>query len=124
MEACVEIAGQELLVEYVFKITSHGYPATGPTFSSGGEPAGGAEFEIEVLGLRFPKQHADVPNPEMPEWLKDVLTTHLSERDDINDIVQDADGDPDYGRDPDLERDMREEDRELDRQSPRDADDY
>lgn len=114
MEAVVEIAGQELIVEYVFKITSHGCPATGPSYASGGEPAEPAEFEIEVLGARFPKQHADVPAPELPEWLKDVLTTHLSERDDINDIVQRAD----YERgseDPDWERELRDEARELDR---------
>lgn len=114
MEADVEIAGHDLIVEYVFKITSHGYPATGPSYSSGGEPAGGAEFDITILGLRFPKQHADV-HLVVPEWLKNILTTHLLDRDDINDIVQEADRDPYYGRDPDLERDMRLEDQELDR---------
>lgn len=112
MEASVDIAGEELIVEYVFKITSHGCPATGPSYSSGGEPAEGAEFEIEVLGARFPKQHADVPDPELPGWLKDVLTTHLMERDDINEIVQRADYEGDGG-DPDYERDLRAEDREF-----------
>jgi len=116
MEADVEIAGHDLIVEYVFKITSHGYPATGPSYASGGEPAGGAEFDITVLGLRFPKQHADVPELEMPTWLKDILTTHLLDRDDINDIVQRADYERDSG-DPDYERDLRDEERELDRQS-------
>lgn len=114
MEATAEIAGHELIVEYVFKITAHWCPQTGPTYSSGGEPAEPAEFEIEVLGLRFPKQHADVPELAMPEWLKDILTTHLSERDDINDIIQRADYERDSG-DPDWERDLRNEDRELDR---------
>ena len=113
MEASVDIAGQELIVEYDFTITSHGYPGSGPSFNSPGQPPEPAEFEIEVLGARFPKQHADVPDLELPRWLKDALTTHLSERDDINDIVQAADGDPDYGRDPDYERDLRNEDREL-----------
>lgn len=90
MEALVEIAGEELIVEYVFKITSPGCPETGPSYASGGEPAEPAEFEIEVLGARFPNQHADVPDPELPEWLKGVLATHLMERDDVNEIVQRA----------------------------------
>lgn len=80
MEATVEIAGHELVVDYGFKITAHGCPQTGPTFYSGGEPAEPAEFEIEVFGIRFAEQHADV-ELGMPEWLKDILTTHLSERD-------------------------------------------
>lgn len=106
MEAEVEIAGHDLIVEYVFSITAHGCPATGPSYSSGGEPAEAAEFELTVLGLRFPKQHADVPALEIPAWLKDILTTHLAERDDINEIVQRDD----YERgsdDPDWERDLR-----------------
>lgn len=116
MEASVDIAGQELIVEYEYKITARGCRAIRPSLSDPGAPAEGAEFEIIVHGARFPKQHADVANPELPEWLKDVLTTHLSERDDINDIVQDADSDPDYGRDPDYERDLRNENREMERQ--------
>ncbi len=113
MEANVDIAGEELIVEYVFKITSHSYPATGPSYSSGGEPGGPCEFEIEVLGARFPKQHTDVPDPELPEWLKGVIATHLMERDDINEIVQRAEYED--GSDPDWERDLRNEDREMDR---------
>lgn len=113
MKADVEIAGHDLIVEYEIKITSHGYPASGPTYSSGGEPGAGAEFDIEILGLRFPKQHADV-ELVIPTWLRDIVTTHLLERDDINDIAQRMDHERDEG-DPDLERDMRLEDQELDR---------
>ena len=90
-KASVEIAGFELIVEYVFTITCHGSPEAGPSYSSGGEPAEAAEFEIEVLGLSFPKQAADLPALEMPPWLRDLLNTHLYERDDINDVVQRAD---------------------------------
>ena len=104
METTVEIAGHELIVEYVFEITAHGCPQTGPTYSSGGEPAEPAEFEIEVLGLYFPKSATDLPELEMPKWLKDILTTHLSERDDINDIIQRADYER-GGEDPDDARD-------------------
>ena len=88
METNVEIAGHDLIVEYVFKITAHSAPESGPSYASGGEPAEPAEFEIEVLGLRFPKQHADIPELSMPEWLKNILITHLAERGDINEIVQ------------------------------------
>jgi hypothetical protein len=106
MEAEIEIVGLTMIVEYVFKITSHAYPATGPSYASGGEPGGPAEFEIEVLGIAFPKQHADV-ELELPTWLKDTITTHLYDREDINEIIQRADYE-DQG-DPDWERDLREE---------------
>lgn len=114
MKTDVEIAGHDLIVEYEIKITSHGYPATGPTYSSGGEPGAGAEFDIEILGLRFPKQHADYPELVIPTWLKDILTTHLLERDDINDIAQRMDHERGE-RDPDDARDER-----LDREADRD----
>ena len=112
METDVVIGGQSLIVEFEIKITAHGHPATGPTYSSGGEPAEAAEFEVAVYGARFPKQHADVPELELPQWLKDLLETHLMERDDINDIAQRMDYE-DSGPDPDYERDLRAEDREL-----------
>ena len=76
-----------LEVEYDFKITTHGCPSNGWD-----EPGWGAEFDIEILGIEFPKQHADV-HLDLPDWLRDLLTTHLCERDDINTIVQQADYD-------------------------------
>ena len=91
METTVEIAGHELIVEYDFKITAHGNPGVAPSLSYPGDPPEPAEFTIEILGLRFPKQHADVPELTVPEWLKDILSTHLAERDDINAIIQKAD---------------------------------
>ncbi len=105
MEAEVEIAGETMIVEYVFEITAHGSPQSGPSYSSGGEPAEAAEFDIEVLGIDWPNRSklSDVPVPELPTWLRDLLATHLAERDDINEIVQQAD----YERgsyDPDDER--------------------
>ena len=104
MEAEIEIAGHDLIVEYEIKITSHSYPATGPSYASGGEPGGGPEFEITVHGLRFAKQHADVPALAIPQWLEDILCTHLAERDDIYDAVCRAEYEND-GPDPDDARD-------------------
>ena len=93
MKATVTILDQDFEVEYEFKITAHGYPETGPTYYSGGEPAEGPEFELEILGLRFPKQAADLPDLEIPKWLDALLVTHLSERDDVYDIICRADED-------------------------------
>src|SRR5262245_44258895 len=112
METEVDIVGQSLIVDYEIKITAHGHPETGPTYYSGGEPAEAAEFEVTVYGAHFPKQHADVPELELPEWLKSLLQTHLMERDDINDIAQRMAYEDD-GPDPDYERDLRDEDREM-----------
>lgn len=103
-EAIVDIAGVEMLVEYEFDITSRGCSAHMGSLSYEGHPAEAAEFEITVYGMKFPNQAADAAQLEMPGWLKDSLETLLSERDDINDIVQRAADDPYYGCDPDCDR--------------------
>jgi len=87
----VEIAGTELIVEYDFDITAHGCSAHMGSLSYEGHPAEPAEFVVNILGIRFPKQGADIPQLEIPRWLEDVLTSHLYECDDINDVVQKAD---------------------------------
>ncbi len=92
----IDIAGVELEVEYDFNITASGNGGTAPSLTYPGDPPEPAEFNITINTLRFPKQHADVPNLEIPAWLKDLLEQHLSERDDINDIVQLADQERDY----------------------------
>ena len=94
--AAVDIAGLEMLVEYDFDITLSGNSGAAASLSYAGDPPEPAEFNIDVLGLKFVNQAADVPDPEMPGWLKDVLTTHLSERDDVNDVVQSADQERGY----------------------------
>jgi len=101
MHADIEIAGHDLVVEYEIKITSHSYPATGPSYSSGGEPGGPAEFEIMVHGLRVDD---GAPELELPAWLRAIVATHLAERDDINETAQQMDYES-GGRDPDDARD-------------------
>ena len=103
-EAVVEIVGVEMLVDYEYDITYRGCAAHMGSLSYEGHPAEAAEFEITVHGVRFPKQAADLPILDLPEWLKDLITTHLLERDDINDVVQKSAQDPDYGYDPDYDR--------------------
>ncbi len=103
-EAVVKIAGVEMLVDYEFDITSSGCSAHMGSLSYEGHPAEPAEFEITVYGIAFPKQASDFGPLEMPPWLKDLLTTHLSEREDINDIVQQADMRRDCSDDWDYER--------------------
>ena len=93
MKATVTILDQDFEVEYEFKITAHGCPATGPSYSCGGEPAQGPEFEIEIIGMQFCQQAPASPDPEIPAWLDALLVTHLSERDDVYDIVCRADED-------------------------------
>jgi hypothetical protein len=97
MKAAVTILDTNLEVEYDFKITAHGCPERGPSYSSGGEPAEPAEFELEVLGI----ETVAGMDLELPKWLKDLLTEHLYEREDINEIVQRADSEQ---YDPDDER--------------------
>lgn len=100
MKAMVSILENNLEVEYDLKITASGSPESWSSY--GGDLAEPAEFEIEVLGIEFPGQHADV-FLVLPEWLRDLLTTHLLERDDINEIAQRADQER-GSYDPDDER--------------------
>ncbi len=99
-KAAVTILETNFDVEYDFKITAHGSPASYSSY--GGDPAEPAEFEIEIIELRTPRQHADV-HFEIPAWLDDLLCTHLSERDDVNNVVQQADHER-GSYDPDDER--------------------
>jgi hypothetical protein len=87
--ATIQICGEDFEVEYDFKITHSGSPESYSSY--GGDPAEPAEFEIELLALQRPKQPDAAPGLEMPKWLKDLIEQHLSERDDINEIVQQAD---------------------------------
>lgn len=96
MLTTITILGQNLDVEYDFNITASGCGETGPTYSSGGEPAEPAEFEIEFLRLS-----RGVTGLEAPEWLIDLIIQHLNERDDINEIVQRADQERSFDDDGD-----------------------
>jgi hypothetical protein len=93
MRAQVTLLEQNYEVEYDFKITSYGCPATGPSYSSGGEPAEGPEFEITV--------HEIVGKEGLPDWLKLLLEEHLAERDDIIELVNEAASEPE---EPDYDR--------------------
>lgn len=95
MKTTVTIAGSELDVEWDYDITAHGNGGVAPSMNYPGDPPEPAEYDIEVLGIEFPKQAADV-TLDLPTWLKDLIAAHLYERDDINEIVQRADQDRDY----------------------------
>ena len=82
----VKLAERVFKVEYKFDITHSG--------NSGNydEPSEAAEYTIDVLSLREARQEL-----ELPTWLKKLLEQHLSEdREDINEIIQEADMDRDY----------------------------
>jgi hypothetical protein len=94
MKTTITILENNIDVEWGFNITTHGNLGVAPSLSYPGDPPEPAEYDIEVLGIEFPKQAADV-TLELPTWLKDLIATHLYERDDINEIVQRADQDRD-----------------------------
>lgn len=110
MEATIEIAGREMIVEYDIKITAHGNNGTAPSLSYPGDPPEPCEFEVDVLGIDFPKRDADVLQPELPRWLADIIATHLSERDDIYQVADEIDRDR-CETDPDLEYEARRDER-------------
>lgn len=99
MKAFVTILDNEFEVEWDFTITASGSSGCAPSLNYPGDPPDPCEFDIEIVELRFPKQDADV-HLDIPNWLNDMLTTHLLERDDINQVVQEADSERGY-EDPD-----------------------
>lgn len=91
MNATVTILETNFDVEYDYDITTHGSNGTAPSMTYPGDPDEPAEFDLEVLSIALSTK-PDV-ELELPAWLKDVITAHLYERQDINDIVQQADRD-------------------------------
>lgn len=91
MNCTVTILETNFDVEYDFDITASGSCGTAPSLTYPGDPEEPAEFDIEVLGIALSAK-PDV-ELELPAWVKDLLTAHLYERQDINDIVQQADRD-------------------------------
>lgn len=92
MITTITILENNLEVEWNYDITAHGNNGCAPSLSYPGDPPEPCEFDIEILGVEFPKQAADI-TLELPLWLKQIIASHLYERDDINEIVQQADQD-------------------------------
>jgi hypothetical protein len=84
MKTSITILEHNCEIEYELKITASGCPSNGWD-----EPGYSAEFDIEVLEL------VSLAHPEnsllLPLWLKDIITAHLMERDDINLIANQID---------------------------------
>jgi hypothetical protein len=93
MKTDIDILGQSFEVDYEFAILTHGRPEMGPTWYSGGEPAEAAEFEVRDISISVSHPHASLP---APDWLQTLIREHLENRDDINEIVQQADREGDF----------------------------
>jgi hypothetical protein len=83
----IEILEQQFLVDFEVKITSIGYPAKGPSYASGGEPAEPPEYEINVLKLYLPLISENKLQLILPEWLKVRIAEYLENNDAVSDIV-------------------------------------
>ena len=72
-------------IEVEIDIVSKGYPATGPTYDSGGEPAEGPEFEIGsiIVGgepLKTGEKLGDVIVARALEWAYENTTDFIEDR--------------------------------------------
>ncbi len=104
MHAMFQIAKADYLVEFSYRITATGRPARGPSYACGGEPADPMEYEVTVKTI-VPDDGTNVfPTLEMPEWLKDALTLHLQESDEVYAAIEE-DAAARSGPDPDDARD-------------------
>jgi hypothetical protein len=107
--------GDEVEVEVDYEITSFGYPATGPSYSSGGEPAEAPEFEISdiwVEGRSIPYRIRKPFFQRILSWFRKESSLMINPEflyyEDIawKEVDENGDFDPsDYGPDPDYYRD-------------------
>lgn len=67
-----------LTMEVEIKMTSKGYPATGPSYSSGGEPAEPPEFEIESITINGNKKSVEELYAEYKTTRPEQLSTPTS----------------------------------------------
>ncbi len=96
----IQIAGRDYVVEFEYKVTTHG--------SSGSyeEPPEAAEWHIEgkvTLRPDGPDDNKEL-ELELPEWFNDRLVEYLQENEEVNEKIQEEDAnssdyDPDYYRD-------------------------
>ena len=108
----VKIAGRDYVVEFDYKITSHGSPMVGPSWNSPGEPAEPAEWEIDgTISLKADGPDAKPDELEIPKWLEEALHTAISEDEKVNDKIQEAADDPYGGDNYDSWRDVRDAER-------------
>jgi hypothetical protein len=102
----VNIEGAEVPAEFEFTCSPL-YPATGPSFSSGGEPGGGGEIEIVGVTLMIEMHDKTIKRVEAPDWLLNILA---NDEDVTWRLGNSCDWGADDGPDPDDARDRRIED--------------
>src|SRR5580704_2960752 len=90
----------EVMAEIDFTITP-GSPATGPSYSSGGEPAEPAEIEIDRVWLCFPiaGEMGHFSHEPAPQWLVDFVTNSDAVYQKLGDSCgwgEEGGDDPDY----------------------------
>ena len=70
----LSIAYAEYVATYSATVTSEGSSETAPSYSHGGLPADGAEFEVKLENLREGMNDGSRgPDLEVPKWLRDQL---------------------------------------------------
>ena len=93
-----------ITMEFEVKMTSPGYPATGPSYSSGGEPAEPPEFDIETCSFEGGGKSIEVLFKEhkakYPQSTQDFEDFFAEQ---VFDKVQDLAHKDDWTEDDDLE---------------------
>jgi len=80
MRTSITIGLEEYVIEFDYKITSHGCPEQGPTYACGGQPAEPMEWEVDgPVTLIFEAQGKDDVILEVPKWLDEVLSAYIQE---------------------------------------------
>ena len=95
MTVSIDILGTSYIVYYGAKVTFGGAPESGPTYSSGGEPAEPMEFEVTLLALQEDIGGGKLgPELETPAWLKALIEEHLQDDERVYSAVEDMHHEP------------------------------
>lgn len=82
----ITILDYTFTVEYTYHITAPAIPASGPTYSSGGEPATPMEYEIPT-DFELYQDKFTIPLP-IPPWLHPLILEHLLNSEDVYQSIE------------------------------------
>ena len=80
----INFMGHDFIADVDFRVTFWGSPESGPTYSSGGEPAEGPEWEIDSIVL----SRDELGYPTAPFEATGALLECLSNSEEINDAIR------------------------------------
>lgn len=85
----IEILGEEMSVDFDYRITYEGDNGSGPDSYYGPEPPSPMEYEITDVWLNKQDYRTQEWNEvDIPEWLKDIIIMYLIDSQNVYDMIR------------------------------------